>query len=145
MKLLRRFCSEQVQILLARMDDHWEAEFDLHESKWDPMLPDGRAFSEYTWIERRCISFTAKKQEAKLRRERAYVGILERTISPAKTRWEFDDEARRAEKQIIGGTQPSYMLTTTTMRSQIEAMLGDQYHQNLRQEIHKSMLHGIPQ
>lgn len=138
MKFLRRFCSEQVQILLARMDDHWEAEFDLHESKWNPMLPDGKAFFEYTWIERRCISFTVKKQEVKLRRERAYVGILERTISPAKTRWEFDDEVRRAEKKLTGDTQPSYMLTTTTMQSQIEAMLGAQY----RQELQNSMLQG---
>lgn len=143
MKLLRRFCSEQVQILLARMDDHWEAEFDLHESKWNPMLPDGKAFFEYTWIERRCISFTAKKQEVKLRRERAYVGILERTISPAKTRWEFDDEVR-TEKQIIGSTgstQFSHMLTTKTMQSQMEAMLNHQFSQELR----KSMLQGITQ
>ena len=150
MKLLRRFCSEQVRILLARMDDHWEAEFDIHESKWNPMLPDGRAFSEYTWIERRCISFTAKKQEVKLRRERAYVGILERTISPAKTRYEFDDEARRAEKQITTGyTPPTHMLTTATMQSQMEALLSNRYQQNLKQELHqelrKSMLQGITQ
>jgi deoxyribodipyrimidine photolyase-like uncharacterized protein len=142
MKLLRRFCSEQVRILLARMDAHWEAEFDLHESKWNPMLPDGRAFSEYTWIERRCISFTAKKQEVKLRRERAYVGILERTISPTKTRWEFDDEVRRTEKQITTGyTQPSYMLTSTAMVKQMEAMLGNQYYQ----ELQKSILRGSSQ
>lgn len=146
MKFLRRFCSEQVQILLARMDDHWEAEFDLHESKWNPMLPDGKAFFEYTWIERRCISFTVKKQEVKLRRERAYVGILERTISPAKTRWEFDDEVRRTEKKLTGDRQPSYMLTSTAMVDQMEALLNNQYQQNLKQELRKSMLQqGITQ
>ena len=148
MKLLRRFCSEQVQILLERMDDHWEAEFDLHESKWNPMLPDGKAFFDYTWVEQRCISFTAKKQEAKLRRERAYVGILERTISPAKTRWEFDDEQKgelNINKGGTGFTQPTHMLTSSTMQSQLEVMLNNQYHQNLRQEIRKSMLQGIPQ
>jgi hypothetical protein len=142
MKFLRRFCSEQVQILLVRMDDHWEAEFDIYESKWEPMLPNGRAFFDYTWIERRCISLTAEKQKAKLRRERAYIGILERTISPAKTRYEFDRE-RRPEQQIIAGytQQPINMLTATTIPSQIEAMLGNQYHQELR----KSMLQGITQ
>jgi hypothetical protein len=142
MKFLRRFCSEQVQILLERMDDHWEEEFDIQESKWDPMLPDGRAFSEYTWIERRCIRFTVKKQEVKLRRERAYTGILERTISPAKTRWEFNSEVR-VDRQIIGeyNKSPTYMVTTTNLQAQMEAMLNNKYHQELR----KSMLQGITQ
>jgi hypothetical protein len=154
MKLLRRFCSEQVQILLERMDDHWEAEFDLDDSKWDPMLPRGEAYQQYTWVERKCIRHTSKKQTVKLKRERAYVGILERTISPAKTRWEFN--RGDAEQQIMstqaGGTgfsQPSYFLTSTAMVKQMEAMLGSQYqqnlHQNLQQEIRKSMLQGIPQ
>jgi hypothetical protein len=122
------------------MDDHWEEEFDINESKWEPMLPNGGAFFEYTWIERRCISFTAKKQEAKLKRERAYVGILERTISPAKTRWEFNH--RGGEQQIMGiqagGTgfsQPSYMLTNTAMVKQMEAMLGQAYGQQITQTI----------
>jgi hypothetical protein len=132
MKLLRRFCSEQVQILLERMDDHWEAEFDLLESKWDPMLPRGEAYQQYTWVERKCIRHTSKKQTIKLKRERAYVGILERTISPAKTRWEFNH--RGAENQIMG-SQPKYVLTSTAMVEQMEAMLGQAYGQQITQTI----------
>lgn len=147
MKFLRRFCSEQVQILLARMDDHWEEEFDIYESKWEPMLPNGKAFFQYTRVERMCISHTDKKQKAKLRRERAYVGILERTISPAKTRYEFEDEVRRAEKQIIGEYTklPTYMVTTANLQNQMEALLNNKYHQQLEQELRKPMLRGITQ
>jgi hypothetical protein len=140
MKLLRRFCSEQVQILLERMDDHWEAEFDLLESKWDPMLPRGEAYQQYTWVERKCIRHTSKKQTVKLKRERAYVGILERTISPAKTRWEFNrgDAGQQITGIQAGGTgfsQPSYMLTNTAMVKQMEAMLGQAYGQQITQTI----------
>ena len=85
MKILRKLCSQQVQILLERMDDHWAEEFAIEGSKWEPMLPYGKAFEQFTKVEHRCIRSAAREQSTKLKKERAYSGILELTMSPAKT------------------------------------------------------------
>mgnify|MGYP003705148645 CR=1 FL=1 len=127
MKFLRRLCSEQVQILLERMDNHWEEEFAIDGSKWEPMLPYGKAFEYFTAIEQKCIRTTAKVQTAKMKKERAYTGILERTMSTTKTRWDFDDEKhgriRRESDSVQQG--PKQMLTSAAMRKQMEGMLNN--------------------
>lgn len=131
MKFLRRFCSEQVQILLERMDDHWVEEFAIEGSKWEPMLPFGKAYEQFTRVEQRCIRKTAQEQTTKLKKERAYTGILERTMSPAKTRWEFNDE--RYAREGAGVTaqklamKPSQILTTSAIASQAQSLLEKEY------------------
>jgi hypothetical protein len=129
MKFLRRFCSEQVQILLERMDNHWAEEFVLEGSKWEPMLPYGKAFEQFTRIEQRCIRRTAQEQTTKWKKERAYTGILERTMSPARTRWEFDRDRDGvvAEKQAYTGAMPSQILTSASMRQAAEALINKQF------------------
>jgi flagellar motor switch/type III secretory pathway protein FliN len=128
MKFLRRFCSEQVQILLERMDDHWVDEFAIEGSKWEPMLPYGKAFEQFTRIEQKCIRATAQEQTTKLKKERAYTGILERTMSQTKTRWDFDDEKHgRISRDVAMQKEPTQMLTSASMRKQMEAMLNQQF------------------
>ena len=127
MKFLRRFCSEQVQILLERMDDHWVEEFAIEGSKWEPMLPFGKAFEQFTPIEQRCIRSTAQAQTTKWKKERAYTGILERTMSPTKTRWEFDDERHGR------GVGPSKVLTSAAMKQQALGILNQQFDQQYAQ------------
>lgn len=123
MKLLRKLCSEQVQILLERMDDHWAEEFAIDGSKWEPMLPYGKAFEQFTRIEQRCIRKTAQEQTSRWKREKAYTGILERTMSTTKTRWEFDDE--RHGRTEAAKAQPAQLLTTAALRQQMEGTLND--------------------
>lgn len=127
MKFLRRFCSEQVQILLERMDNHWVEEFAIDGSKWEPMLPYGKAFEQFTAIEQRCVRSTAREQGVKLRKEQAYTGILERTMSPTKTRWDFDDEKYGRTESVKA--QPAQMLTTAAMRQQMDSIM-NQYAKN---------------
>ena len=125
MKFLRRLCSEQVQILLERMDNHWEEEFAFDGSKWEPMLPYGKAFEYFTAIEQKCIRTTAKVQTAKMKKERAYTGILERTMSTTKTRWDFDDEKYgRSEAKVA---QPAQVITTAAMKQQAQNLLQQEY------------------
>lgn len=143
MKILRRFCSEQVQILLARMDDHWAEEFVIEGSKWEPMLPYGRAFEQFTRIEQRCIRTTAQEQTAKWKKERAYTGILERTMSPAKTRWEFDRD--RGERKDEGLIKPSKVLTSAAMQQQALGMLNQHLGQHYAQHAAQSAFSGTLQ
>jgi hypothetical protein len=134
MKFLRRFCSEQVQILLERMDNHWTEEFAIEGSKWEPMLPYGKAFEQFTRIEQKCIRATAQEQTTKLKKERAYTGILERTMSPTKTRWDFDDEKHgRVSREVAMQKAPTQMLTTASMRKQMESMLQQQFDKQYAQ------------
>ena len=129
MKFLRRFCSEQVQILLERMDDHWVEEFAIEGSKWEPMLPFGKAYEQFTRVEQRCIRKTAQEQTTKLKKERAYTGILERTMSTAKTRWDYDDE-RHGRVGVMAqemGKVPSKVFTTAAMQQQAQSLLEKEY------------------
>ena len=125
MKILRKLCSQQVQILLERMDDHWAEEFAIEGSKWEPMLPYGKAFEQFTKVEQRCIRKTAQEQTTKLKKERAYSGILERTMSPAKTIWDFRDEKYgRSEAKVA---QPAQVITTAAMKQQAQNLLQQEY------------------
>lgn len=126
MKFLRRFCSEQVQILLERMDDHWAEEFAIDGSKWEPMLPYGKGFEQFTKIEQRCIRNTAQEQATKWRKEKAYTGILERTMSPTKTRWEFDDE-KHGRIAKAEGARPNQVLTAAAMKQQAAQVLQKEF------------------
>ena len=117
--------SDLVQILLERMDDHWAEEFAIEGSKWEPMLPYGKAFEQFTKVEQRCIRKTAQEQTTKLKKERAYSGILERTMSPAKTIWDFRDEKYgRSEAKVA---QPAQVITTAAMKQQAQNLLQQEY------------------
>lgn len=127
MKILRKMCSEQVQILLERMDNHWAEEFAIEGSKWEPMLPHGRAFEQFTRVEQRCIRKTAQEQTTKLKKERAYSGILERTMSPAKTRWEFNEERHVGVMAQEVAKAPSKVFTTAALQQQAQSLLEKEY------------------
>jgi len=127
MKILRKMCSEQVQILLERMDNHWAEEFAIEGSKWEPMLPYGKAYEQFTRIEQRCIRKTAQEQTTKLKKERAYSGILERTMSPAKTRWEFNEERHVGVVAQEVAKPPSKVFTTAALQQQAQSLLEKEY------------------
>jgi hypothetical protein len=144
MKFLRRFCSEQVQILLERMDDHWVEEFAIEGSKWEPMLPYGKAFEQFTKIEQRCIRKTAQEQTTKWKKEKAYTGILERTMSPTKTRWEFDDE-KHGRIAKAEGVRPSRVMTTAALQQQAQNLLEKEYAKSYAQNAAQNSYSGTLQ
>ena len=97
---LRRFCSEQVQILLQRMDDHFADEFAEYDSKWDAYVSSGgEAFSRYTKLEAFCVTRTRDEQMETYKRQQMLDGILVRTMSPAKNRYDFEREQERERQR----------------------------------------------
>ena len=130
-KLLRRFCADEVKLLLERMDNHFAEEFQILESKWDPLLPNGEGFKRFTSIEQHCIRSEYRAHLEKFKKAQAYQEILERAMSPAKTRWEY-----REEKEAQEGVQrPKTLLTTKAIKDQalsvLEGELKKTYAQNM--------------
>lgn len=125
---LRRFCSEQVQILLERMDNHFSEEFALSDSKWDVYTSrSGRAYDYYTKIEAYCVSKTCKEQYAIYKRQQMLNGILERTLSRAVSSWEYEREQRGAMQEEAMAAKPSKVLTTAELAQQARSILGQQF------------------
>jgi hypothetical protein len=96
------------------------------------MLPYGKAFEQFTKIEQRCIRNTAQEQTTKWKKEKAYTGILERTMSPTKTRWEFDDE-RHGRIAKAEGARPSQVLTAAALKQQAMGILNQQFDKQYAQ------------
>ena len=94
---LRRFCSEQVQILLERMDNHYGDEFAGGDTKWEIYTEHrGLAYDYYTQIEAYCVTKTCQEQRAIYKRQQMLNGILERTMSRAVSKWDYEREQRAA-------------------------------------------------
>ena len=117
---LRRFCSEQVQILLQRMDDHYAEEFAGYDSKWNAYVSsEGEAFNRYTKVEAFCVTRTREAQEEIYRRQQMLDGILVRTMSPAKNRYDFEREQERERQREERGSAGKKMLVS---RAQYEML-----------------------
>jgi hypothetical protein len=81
--MLKKFCHDQVKILLERMDTHPE-EF-LKEGKWDEFLPPEMnahrntltpMFKHFTKLEQYLVRQKYKNMVQNLLRQRAYDGIF---------------------------------------------------------------------
>lgn len=74
MKLLHRFCSPEVRLILTRLEEHPE-EY-LTSERWDQHICDyGEYFRQFTRVERFCIS---RKREQMVREEKkkaAYASV----------------------------------------------------------------------
>ena len=122
-KLLRRFCADEVKLMLERMDNNFE-EFQISDSKWDPLLSSGDAFGLFTRIEQYCIKTEYRAHYKKHSKAKVYQEILERAMSPAKNRWAYREEKEGLAEQ---GVRPSKVLTTAALTSQSQQILQQEY------------------
>ena len=115
--MLKKFCHDQVKILLERMDTHPE-EF-LQEGKWDDFLPSEmnahRAlltprFKHFTKLEQYLIRQKYKGIVQAILRQRAYDGILETLVFKEETNTE---RYYSTSIQPVLGTPPSYTISTS--------------------------------
>jgi hypothetical protein len=121
-KLLRRFCADEVKLLLERMDNNFE-EFQISDSKWDPLLPNGDGFGLFTRIEQHCIRSEYKAHYTKYKKAKVYQEILERAMSPATNRWDYREEKSGLVKQEIG---PKKMLISRAQYEMANKLLQQQ-------------------
>ena len=108
--MLKKFCHDQVKILLERMETHPE-EF-LKEGKWDEFLPPEMnahrntltpRFKHFTKLEQYLVRQKYKNMVQDLLRQRAYDGILETLVFKEETNTE---RYYSTSNQPVLGTPP---------------------------------------
>jgi hypothetical protein len=109
--MLKKFCHDQVKILLERMETHPE-EF-LKEGKWDEFLPPEMnahrntltpRFKHFTKLEQYLVRQKYKNMVQALLRQRAYDGILETLVFKEDTNTE---RYYSTSNQPVLGTPPT--------------------------------------
>lgn len=138
-KLLRRFCADEVKLLLERMDNNFE-EFQISDSKWDPLLPNGDGFIRLTRIEQHCVRSEYAAHYEKHKKAQTYQEILERAMSPAKTKWEYNEqrvgvqeERPRSAKILTASALANMYAQQQYIPSQPSTMLDPYTQHNLKQ------------
>lgn len=130
---LRRFCSEQVQILLQRMDDHFADEFAGYDSKWDVYVSSGgEAFDRYTKLEAFCVARTRDEQMETYKRQQMLDGILVRTMSPAKSKYAFNREQEREREERVS-VGPTKMVVSRAQYEMMQKLANQQNSQTAYQ------------
>ena len=124
--MLKKFCHDQVKILLERMETHPE-EF-LKEGKWDEFLPPEMnahrntltpRFKHFTKLEQYLVRQKYKSMVQDLLRQRAYDGILETLVFKEETNTE---RYYSTSNQPVLGT-PSYTTEPLNIKEHIAAHL----------------------
>jgi hypothetical protein len=119
--MLKKFCHDQVKILLERMDTHPE-EF-LKEGKWDEFLPPEMnahrntltpRFKHFTKLEQYLVRQKYKNMVQDLLRQRAYDGILETLVFKEETNTE---RYYSTSNQPVLGTPPIIYEATADART----------------------------
>jgi len=109
--MFKKFCHDQVKILLERMETHPE-EF-LKEGKWDEFLPPEMnahrntltpRFKHFTKLEQYLVRQKYKNMVQDLLRQRAYDGILETLVFKEETNTE---RYYSTSNQPVLGTPPT--------------------------------------
>lgn len=88
-KLLRRFCSPEVEMLLKRLEEHPEdfIEISLGSTRWDRLA--SAVYTHGTFIEQRVLSAVKKKVFKDYARKKMLGEIVKQTIAPEE---EVEDE-----------------------------------------------------
>jgi len=119
--MLKKFCHDQVKILLERMETHPE-EF-LKEGKWDEFLPPEMnahrntltpRFKHFTKLEQYLVRQKYKSMVQDLLRQRAYDGILETLVFKEETNTE---RYYSTSNQPVLGTPPIIYEATADART----------------------------
>ena len=83
--MLKKFCHDQVKILLERMDTNPE-EFAIVEGKWDEFMPNRSRFNTFTKVEQYLIRQKFTKIIKNIERQETYDAILETLVFKEETK-----------------------------------------------------------
>lgn len=85
-KILRHFCSKEVQMMLTRLEEHPEDFDTLSESVWENLLSE--VFTRGTFIEQTVTRNVKNKVFEKRRRDEFLQSIVKQTIDP-KNKYDY--------------------------------------------------------
>ena len=126
-KLLRRFCSPEVEMLLKHLEEHPEDfnEMRLEKTRWDRLA--NEVYTHGTFIEQQVLSAVKKKVFKDYARKKMLGAIVKQTIAPEE---ETEDEIM-------------YVGTGVSNPAQIAAQQHIQLHKLYQQQMAMNAAQGI--
>ena len=111
--MLKKFCHDQVKILLERMDTNPE-EFAIVEGKWDEFMPNRSRFNTFTKVEQYLIRQKFTKIIKNIERQETYDAILETLVFKEETKTK---RYYSTSNQPVLGTPPIIYEATADART----------------------------
>ena len=131
-KFLRRFCSQEVQILIAKMEEDYAAFID-YRSNWMRLAETTR---HMTRVEVYCVEKAKKRASGSYERQQYLARILQQQIAPI-TPEQYEDSAfmsinSQLHKKYLAAAQQQQ---NQHLRAHMDAMLQNQYANQSQQYI----------
>ena len=107
-KVYRRFCADEVKLMLDHMEDNF-ADFESVRNHWSDIVDS----SEYTAVEQAAINLARKRLRKNARRQKLLADILNQKLNPKQSRREELEKAHAQyasalHGQILAGQQRQY-------------------------------------
>ena len=116
-KVYRRFCADEVKLMLDHMEDNF-ADFESIHNRWSDIVDS----SEYTSVEKAAINLARKRLRKDARRQRLLAQILNQKLNPEQSRREFEKAhsqyASSLHNQILASQQSLYNQQLSQMAGQ---------------------------
>jgi hypothetical protein len=106
-KVYRRFCADEVKLMLDHMEDNY-ADFESVLNHWSDIVDS----NEYTAVERAAINLARKRLRKDAKRQRLLADILTQKLNPKQSRREEIEQGRKyasaLHSKILAGQQNMY-------------------------------------
>jgi hypothetical protein len=120
-KVYRRFCADEVKLMLDHMEDNF-ADFESVRNHWSDIVDS----SEYTAVEQAAINLARKRLRKNAKRQKLLADILTQKLNPKQSLRgeEYAQGVSSFHNQILAGQQAQYnQLLSQQMQQQYELAL----------------------
>jgi hypothetical protein len=107
-KVYRRFCADEVKLMLDHMEDNF-ADFESVRNHWSDIVDS----SEYTAVEQAAINLARKRLRKNAKRQKLLADILTQKLNPKQSQMEelqksHAQYASSLHSQLLAGQQKQY-------------------------------------
>lgn len=104
-KVYRRFCADEVKLMLDHMEDNF-ADFESIHNHWSDIVES----DQYTAVEKAAINLARKRLRKDARRQKLLASILSQKINPKQSRRgeEYAQSISGLHNQILASQQRQY-------------------------------------
>jgi hypothetical protein len=102
-KVYRRFCADEVRLMLDHMEDNF-VDFDDHNNKWSEIF----CANEYTFAERAALGFAYTRLKKNQKRQKLLASILSQKLNPEKVEQVPKVSLTSIHNQILASQQSIY-------------------------------------
>jgi hypothetical protein len=123
-KVYRRFCADEVKLMLDHMEDNY-ADFESVRNHWSDIVDS----NEYTAVEQAAINLARKRLRKNAKRQKLLADILTQKLNPKQSQMEELQKSHAQgvssfHNQVLAGQQAQYnQLLSQQMQQQYELAL----------------------